>query len=322
MQEFSRKWLKKIGWNQVYFLLEKAPPLLILFLASFLLSYFVNSILEIRMLPVITSLESQKTKKIVEKKRETPPPETRQFSEEIIRIDVFDAIPDVQPAVVQNIPLPPLNLTLLGTIVGRTPYDSFAIIQDPKGTSGIYTTGDTCAEGVTVAEIHVDRVVLARAGSTQTIFLYEEKTFKDLSPSLPPPSPVFSPGEEGRTRPPLGRERRENITVVQEGDKFILNASEVKEVMEDMGKILTEARIVPYIKDGETDGYKIFAVRPGSLFERIGLNNGDVIKMVNGMKIKSPQEALELFRQLKDETEFEIVIERGGVTKTLRYAIR
>ncbi len=38
------------------------------------------------------------------------------------------------------------------------------------------------------------------------------------------------------------------------------------------------ARVVPAFKEGESRGLKLFAIRPGSVYEQAGLRNGDVVR--------------------------------------------
>ncbi len=268
-----------------------------------------------------------------EKKKEFMPKKSRRHGKKkksvpqwkrIVQIDPFKVMPQKEaskPAEPEEEVISPLNAVLLGTIVGSDPEWSYAIIRNNKGQTGVYRLGEEFSSGVTIARIDTDKVVVIRKGKREIIPLFEKQKKGAKAEER-----KFYPRERAsstRPRPPRSRFRTPEITVVQEDENhFVLDAEEVQKATEDMGQLLTQARIVPYVKNGETVGYKVFAVRPGSIFDKIGLKNGDVIKMVNGMKIQSPQEALELFRQLRDESEFEITIERGNEEKTLYYTLR
>ena len=43
----------------------------------------------------------------------------------------------------------------------------------------------------------------------------------------------------------------------------------------------TRARLVPNFRDGQTVGFRLYAVRPGSLVARLGIANGDTLLAVN-----------------------------------------
>ena len=66
----------------------------------------------------------------------------------------------------------------------------------------------------------------------------------------------------------------------------------------------------------------MFAIRPGSLFAKIGLQNGDVIKRINGVEISGPEQAFEAYQQLKDETSIQIDLSRRDENKSFSYEIR
>ena len=80
----------------------------------------------------------------------------------------------------------------------------------------------------------------------------------------------------------------------------------------DLNQIATQARIVPSFKNGVANGFKLFAIQPGSLYSAIGVENGDVLERVNGYEINSPEKALELYQKLRDSSHVTIELERNG----------
>jgi general secretion pathway protein C len=72
------------------------------------------------------------------------------------------------------------------------------------------------------------------------------------------------------------------------------------------------ARVVPAIKNGQPAGLKLYAIRPSSLYARLGLMNGDTISAINGEDITSPDKALEVYTKLKMATEWKLDIARRG----------
>ncbi len=49
----------------------------------------------------------------------------------------------------------------------------------------------------------------------------------------------------------------------------------------NMNEVLMQARAVPYLRHGKTAGLRISRISPGSFYEKIGLQNGDVIIQIN-----------------------------------------
>lgn len=72
------------------------------------------------------------------------------------------------------------------------------------------------------------------------------------------------------------------------------------------------ARVVPAVKNGKPDGLKLYAIRPSSVYAKIGLNNGDTIHSINGIDVSTPDKMLEAYVSLKDAKEFTLDITRRG----------
>lgn len=110
--------------------------------------------------------------------------------------------------------------------------------------------------------------------------------------------------------------------VRQLGDnRYELDRSVVDGALGDMSRLATQARIVPSFKNGVANGFKLFAIQPGSLYSAIGVQNGDVIQRINGFELNSPEKALELYQRLKESSHVTIDLERGGQTIKKEYNI-
>jgi C-terminal processing protease CtpA/Prc len=68
--------------------------------------------------------------------------------------------------------------------------------------------------------------------------------------------------------------------------------------------------------DSNAEGAKIVEVFKGSEAERIGLKKGDVIVDVDGKSIKKPSDLVEIFDDVEEGTEVEIVVKRDGEEKS------
>jgi type II secretory pathway component PulC len=83
-----------------------------------------------------------------------------------------------------------------------------------------------------------------------------------------------------------------------------------------------QARLVPSVH-GSVDGFKLYAIQPGSLWAAIGVMNGDTLHAINGTELTSPDKALELFQKIRDANEIKLdVIRRGGSTETITVAVK
>ncbi|RYZ44088.1 MAG: hypothetical protein EOO71_01045 [Myxococcaceae bacterium] len=70
--------------------------------------------------------------------------------------------------------------------------------------------------------------------------------------------------------------------------------------------------MVPAFKDGRPVGFKLFAIKDGSFYSRLGLRNGDVLQRINGLDLDSPDKALEAFTSMREARRIELQLERGG----------
>ncbi|MBL0215005.1 MAG: hypothetical protein IPQ07_14105 [Myxococcales bacterium] len=76
--------------------------------------------------------------------------------------------------------------------------------------------------------------------------------------------------------------------------------------------VAKEARLVPAVKDGKPIGVKLYAIRPGSLFARLGFVNGDLLMRINGFDVTQPDKALEVYTKLRDAKQLVFSIVRQG----------
>lgn len=218
---------------------------------------------------------------------------------------------------IEQLPDSTLPLELLGTVVQVKGKGSFAIILN-KSTrqQQIYFVEDEISDGVSVYSVARNKVVLIRDGREEIL----EKT----EGSRQSPAEVrkrTQPAMVRSTKPATGG--KESVTVRKVGDgSFVMDRREVEGVLQDFNKLLTQIRVVPHFSDGNPDGFKIFNIRPGSLFAQLGMVNGDIIKRVNGLDITGPEQALQMFQQLRDESQVTVDLERFRKNLTLQYEIR
>ena len=60
-------------------------------------------------------------------------------------------------------------------------------------------------------------------------------------------------------------------------------------------------------------GVRLNQVKPGSLYDKIGIKSGDVITTLNGIAIDSPQASSRLLTEFTQAEEFEIELQNGTV---------
>jgi general secretion pathway protein C len=211
----------------------------------------------------------------------------------------------------------PLQLELVSTMV--CPSDdnySMAIIRDmstKEKDPEMYHRGSTLEPSkASVYRVTPKRVYILNGGRPE--YLELDGTAPVAVASNTPP-PVTQPA----INPELGDiDKGVNCT----GNACTVDRSLVEKMLSNTTMLATAARFVPSIKDGKPNGFKLYAIRPQSIFGRIGLQNGDTIKAINGSEMTTPDAALGLYTKLRNASHLSVQVERRGETVTLDYTIR
>jgi general secretion pathway protein C len=201
-----------------------------------------------------------------------------------------------------------LNVKLWGTAIAADPTQSYAIIEDLAARrQSLYRVGDWILDAATLAHVEWDRVVLDRNGEEEVL---------ELASAHGPAASAALPGAAGGSAVAGERIRK------TADDKFVIDRRELEKTVANLNEVFTQARAVPYFEEGKTVGFRVFAIKPGSVFEKIGLQNGDVINRVNGVELTDPTKAISLFTELQNEGHIAVDLQRNKVAKSFSYEIR
>lgn len=102
----------------------------------------------------------------------------------------------------------------------------------------------------------------------------------------------------------------------------VIDRREVELAMNDLPKLLTQARAVPNMVNGTVNGFRIDYIAPASFYEKIGVQAGDVLQRVNGVDIRDPSTMLSLLQQLKNERVVKLDMVRNNQRSTVTYELR
>ena len=109
--------------------------------------------------------------------------------------------------------------------------------------------------------------------------------------------------------------------VVDAGDHKIIDRSLVAHYANNMGDLEKNIGVKEIKKGKELTGFSISFIKKGSLFEKLGVKRGDVIKMINGQEINSYQAAMNFYKELPNMNNLTLVIERGKEEMELEYEV-
>lgn len=190
-----------------------------------------------------------------------------------------------------QIPRSSLNLVLSGVVVLGA--YSFGLISADGGPEAPYGIGQSILAGVILEAVQPERIIILRGGAREAVYL------KDLTESLPAGS--ISRGDPVR---PTGQT---SATV----DRGLMQQQLQKP------EFLSQALIVP----NPGGGFQVREIQPGSLYEKLGLRVGDVIRSVNGQPVNNMDEVMKMYQQFGNSSQINVDVMRGGRNETLHYDI-
>ncbi len=113
------------------------------------------------------------------------------------------------------------------------------------------------------------------------------------------------------------------VKVEQMSDtRWVVDRASLPENSRDLNRLLMLARAEPFMKQGRIVGFRITRISRGSFYEKIGLQNGDVLLRANMKKLDDPSKFLSLYREMKRQQHITIRLSRNGQDQTFDYDIR
>jgi general secretion pathway protein C len=191
-----------------------------------------------------------------------------------------------------------LPLKLWGTIAAEDPALSWASVEDTSARSTILAVrvGDQI-QTATVIGIERRRVVLLENGSRRSLSLDDEDTTS---------TSVATSRRKPSTRKTTARTSRREM---RQKSRRKLSPAKVESPVGNPSSLYSQARIVPEI-DPETNavtGLKLNAIQAGSVFEEVGIQNGEVITEIAGVPVSDIGDSTKIMSALTDSDEVEIV---------------
>jgi general secretion pathway protein C len=260
--------------------------------------------------------------------RPSSEPRRSKSGEPIASRNIFcsDCVPEeVGPAV--NTPVDPnvipetsLPLVLVATSVGPTPESSFATIQNSSTQAmGAFWSGE---EIPAAGKVEVIKSKYVDFRSTTTNRLERISLFPEG------PKPMTPTGPVALTDNPVATENPDEMTAALDAgikkiddSNYEIDRSLVDKLLSNPLAVSKGARVVPSVKNGKANGIKLYAIRPSSVYAKIGLSNGDTIHAINSFELNSLDKGLEIYSKLKDASSLQVEITRRGKPMTINYSV-
>ncbi len=111
----------------------------------------------------------------------------------------------------------------------------------------------------------------------------------------------------------------ENVVVDSSGVK--VKRSYLNTYVQDIDKVWNNIAISEIRKNGKIDGFKVLRVNQDSVFKKLGLKKGDVIKSVNNSVLSSYSDAFRVYNNINNIKYLNIEILRNNEVMELNYEI-
>ncbi len=220
-------------------------------------------------------------------------------------------VASTNPNDIQNTTLP---LVLLATNVAPKPEDSYAtIVNTENQRQGSFGVGDPIP-GATgkLKEIHYKYVDFENGGHIERLV--------PAGQQAPVAAPVAAAAPEG-DGDELQAANDSGIKKIDDST-YEIDKGLVEKILANPMGVAKGARVVPAVVNGKPAGFKLYAIRPSSVYAKLGLTNGDTLSAINGMELTTADKALEVYTKLREATSLEVEIQRRGKPMTLKYTIR
>jgi general secretion pathway protein C len=201
-----------------------------------------------------------------------------------------------------DVPKTSLNLILKGVIAAASMNRALAVINQKGGKEedSIYGVGEKVLGMAEIREIYADRVILLRGGKLETLMLEDVEDIVAVQ---------FASASS---------------TVSSSGDGLHWNISSAywNTQINDIPSLAKQVGVDIYRENNVQKGFKLVSSRGNKLISDLGLQAGDVLYEVNGIKLTNAHNGLMAYQQIKGASQVTLKVGRSGQVMTRIYTIQ
>lgn len=207
-----------------------------------------------------------------------------------------------------------LNLLLMGLIASNDESIARAIITAGDKTD-VYAIGNSLpvGNGVTLAKIMSDRVIVNNNGQFESLMLYQDNpNAVPISQAyIPPPAVAAERPMQAVNPSPVGTDKSPGYDAPE---RSLATGPGMGEVSRNLSDVVAMSI---YREGGQVVGYKIRPGRDAEKFKTLGLQTDDIVTAVNGMPLTNPAKIMEVYKSMGNTTSASLEIKRGGSVMTV-----
>jgi len=200
--------------------------------------------------------------------------------------------------------IPQSDLLLLGTAAG-SPRESFVLIRRlSTNEERVFRIGERVFDLGLLYAVHKETADIKNGPQVITL-----RTPQAPAEADKPPVAAAQPVQQG-------------VVMSPSGGSGVIEQRALNAALDNIGQAMTDARLLPSVKDGKVEGFRVSEIKPQGVFAAVGLKNGDVLLKINEFPIDSPEKAIQSFMTLKGQNRIKLDLLRDGAPTSLTYDIR
>lgn len=223
---------------------------------------------------------------------------------------------DVDP---NNLPACTGSVRLVAAVLNtRLPEWSFAAIVGAAGKAMLYRAGQS-VDGNMIIAIRSESVVLEQSSRPCRCGMFGEEPAATPRPTI---AQAQTPERPARDEGDISAADMESGITKINDTNFRVTRGLVDSVLENQAELMRTARVIPHEENGRVVGVKLYGIRRNSLLGRLGVQNGDMLRTINGYDMSSPDSALEAYARLREADNLTLSVVRRGQPMTIDYNIQ
>lgn len=197
------------------------------------------------------------------------------------------------------------DLILLGTAVGSFRETFALVLKNSTHEERVFRLGDTVFSAGPLVSVKKD-VAEILVGGKRVKILTPTAAAEAAATAATAPAPAPGGG----------------LAASAGAGNYIIDQRALNAALDNIGQAMTDARLLPSMKEGKVEGFRATEVKPQGIFGTVGIRNGDVLLRMNDFPIDSPEKAIQSFASLKGQSRIKLDLIRDGQPTTFTYDIR
>ncbi|HXC52649.1 MAG TPA: type II secretion system protein GspC [Candidatus Limnocylindrales bacterium] len=210
---------------------------------------------------------------------------------------------------------------------------SFAVFENTSsGEQNVFGIGEKIFDGPKLVSVDTDGADVLFKGKKRRYEIEEDEAAATPIATVKNGSHLTGKKEEKAAKyvkaEKRGKDSKKNSAAEAAGVRktgegaYLVDRREVEHVVSNLNEVITQARAVPVLADGKSSGFRLINIRPGSIFEKIGLVDGDIVQRVNDTELNDPSKAMGLLTEIQSMGQIRVGFVRSGKPRSYTYTIR